>query len=104
MTSLESVHDEASVCLDKKMKLDKEKKKEIEAVLQNTERLRETDVVLSTLLQKTTEIREGLSEQYTEALHYFGKNFLEVPDSGQYLLSAIVNNAKALAASLGEGV
>ena len=89
---------------NKKIKLDKEKKKEIEAVLQNTEHLGETDAVLSTLLQKTTEIREQLSEQYSEALHYFGKNFLEVPDSGQYLLSTIVNNAKALAASLGEGV
>lgn len=88
----------------KKRKLVKEKKEEIESVLKNTEQLKETESKLVALLEKTDRIRNGLSEQYTSGLSSFGKNFMELPDDQQILLGTIVNNAKALAASLGEGV
>ena len=89
---------------NKKIKLDKEKKEEIEAVLKNTEQLQEADAKLDSLLNKTIEIREGLGDQYTQAMRCFGRNFLEIGEDDQMLLGAIVNNAKALAVSLDEGI
>lgn len=89
---------------NKKIKLDKEKKEEIESVLKNTEQLKETDIQLNAILEKTACTREKLSNQYTAALPYFGKSFLEISEEGQLLLGTIVNNAKALAMLLGEGV
>lgn len=88
----------------RKMKLDKEKKEEIESILKNTEQLKEAVEKLAALLEKTDEIREGLSRQYSSGMAYYGKNFLEISDEGQTLLGTIVNNAKALGASLGQGV
>lgn len=89
---------------NKRMKLDKEKKGEIEAVLKNTEQLQETDAKLDSLLERTIAIRDNLSRQYTQAMRCFGKNFLEISEEDQMLLGTIINNAKALAVSLGEGV
>ncbi len=89
---------------NKKIKLDKEKKEEIESVLKNTEQLKETDAKLAAILKKTEQIRNGLSEQYTSGMSCFGKNFMELSEDAQTTLGTIVNNAKALAASLGEGV
>ena len=89
---------------NKKIKLDKEKKEEIEAVLKNTEQLKEADAKLDSLLKKTVEIREKLGDQYTEAMRCFDRSFLDISAEDQMLLGTIVNNAKALAVSLGEGV
>ena len=89
---------------NKKVKLDKEKKQEIESVLKNTEQLKETDAKLDALLQKTDGIRTGVSEQYIAAMTCFGKNFMELSEDLQMALGTLVNNSKALAASLGEGV
>lgn len=89
---------------NKKIKLDKEKKEEIEAVLKNKEQLQEADAELDSLLKKTMAIRESLSDQYTQAMRCFGKNFLDIGEEDQMLLGAIVNNAKALAVSLGEEI
>lgn len=89
---------------NKKIKIDKEKKKEIESVLRNTEQLRETDIKLDALLKKTMDIREKLTEQYTAALSYYEKDFRDISENGCLLLATIVNNAKAMALMLGEGV
>ncbi len=87
---------------NKKIKLDKEKKTEIESVMKNTEQLKKMDTKLAALLEKTDSIRNGLSEQYATGMSCFGKNFIELSDDQQLLLGTIVNNAKALSASLGE--
>lgn len=89
---------------NKKMKLGKEKKKEIDSVLRNAEQLRETNAKLSALLQRTDDVRERLSSQYIQAMALFGKDFKTLSEDKQMLLGTIVNNAKALAVSLGEGV
>lgn len=89
---------------NKKLKIAKEKKEEIESVLQNTAQLKEADTKLDALLKKTVDIREGLSNQYTKAMALFGKNFLDIPEDAQIFLGTIVNNAKALSVSLSEGV
>ena len=59
---------------------------------------------MTSLLEKTEEIREGLSRQYISGMSYFGKDFMDISDEGQTLLGTIVNNTKALAVSLGQGV
>lgn len=82
---------------------DTAKKKEIASVLKNTEQLNEIDAKLAALLEKTEEIRNGLSGQYVSGMSCFGKNFMDLPDDAQTLLGTIVNNAKALSASLREG-
>ena len=88
----------------KKNKLDREKKEEIESVLNNTEKLKEDDVKLIVLLQKTQSLRENLSKQYTQALEYYRQDFLSIPEKGQLLLGTVVNNAKAIAVSLNKGI
>lgn len=89
---------------NKKIKLDKERKEEIEAVMKNTEQLEETDAKIAALLETTERMRSGLNEQYSEAMTLFGNDFLCITDDKRLLLGAIVNNAKALAKSLSEGV
>lgn len=96
----------ASIALfaNKKMKLNREKKEEIEAVLKNTEQVKEYSAKIKDILNKTNEIREGLNKQYTFCMPFFGDNFLEISEDGQLALGTLVNNAKALAVTLEEGV
>lgn len=87
-----------------KLKLDKDKKKEIEAVLSNTEIIKEIDATVSSLLEKTDGIRENLSKQYTLCISNFGKNYMEIPEDMQIQLATLINNAKSLAFILNESV
>lgn len=89
---------------NKKIKLNKEKKEEIEAVLHNIESVSEINVKLKSLLDKTDKLRNMLNHQYGKCMTYYGKNFIDITDDGQMELGALVNNAKALAATLGETV
>ena len=96
----------ASVVLfaNKKMKLGKEKKEEIEAVLRNVESIREINYTFKQLLDKTAKLREMLNTQYGQSIPCYGKNFLELSEDQQMLLGTLVNNAKSLAATLSENV
>lgn len=96
----------ASVVLfaNKKMKLGKEKKEEIEAVLRNVESIREINYTVKQLLDKTAKLREMLNTQYGQCMPCYGKNFLELSEDQQMLLGTLVNNAKSLAATLSENV
>lgn len=96
----------ASVVLfaNKKMKLGKEKKEEIEAVLYNVESIKEINYTVKQLLDKTTKLREMLNTQYGQSIPCYGENFLELSEDQQMLLGALVNNAKSLAATLSENV
>lgn len=82
----------------------KEKKEEIEAVLHNVELVSEVNVKMQSLLDKTDKLRSMLNDQYGNCMTYYGKNFIEIVDEGQMLLGTLVNNAKSLAATLGETV
>lgn len=88
----------------KKMKINKEKKEEIESVLANTEKLKETTEKIRMLLEQTTSLRDNLSNQYNGAVPNFGKDFMSMPEETQMLLGTVVNNAKSLAFTLCEGV
>lgn len=96
----------ASVVLfaNKKMKLGKEKKEEIEAVLRNVESIKEINYTVKQLLDKTAKLREMLNSQYGQCMPCYGKNFLELSENQQMLLGTLVNNAKSLAATLSENV
>lgn len=96
----------ASIALfaNKKIKLGKEKKEEIDAVLHNVESVSEVNIKMKSLLDKTDKLRNMLNDQYGKCMSYYGKNFMEIADEGQMLLGTLVNNAKSLAATLGETV
>lgn len=88
----------------KKVKLNKERLAEIKAVQENTEQMREIDEKLKVLLQKTIDIREGLASQYDSCMKSYGKEFIGLEEEAKQRLGTLVNNAKALAASLNKGV
>ena len=89
---------------NKKMKLEKEKKEEIQSVLRNAERVKETDAQIDSLLKKTVELRRNLNNQYHDGLLYYNIDYRSIPENGQLFLGTVVNNAKALAASLSREV
>jgi hypothetical protein len=89
---------------NKKMKLSKQKKEEIESVLANTEKLKEADAQIKVLLDKTETLRDSVNVKYNESLVSYGKNYLAIAEEDQMRLGALVNIAKSLAATLGEGV
>jgi len=96
----------ASITLfaNKKIKLGKEKKEEIEAVLRNVEAVGEMNVKLQAILDKTDNLRNLLNGQYGSCMSYYGKNFMDIAEEGQMLLGTLVNNSKSLAATLSETV
>ena len=89
---------------NKKRKLDKEKKDEIKSVVTNTEQVKETDTKIDSLLKMTVELRKQLNGQYHDGLAYYNMDYRAIPEGGQLFLGAVVNNAKALAASLSKEV
>ena len=81
-----------------KMKLNKEKNEEIQAVKENIERVREMDAKIGAVLDETTEIRNGLNNQYAKAVHLYGADYQSLDEDEKMLLGALVNNTKSLAA------
>lgn len=89
---------------NKKVKLDKHKKEEIEAVLKNIESLKEVDAKIKMILDKTASLRDAVNEQYDKCLNSYGKDFMSLSEDSQMQLGTIVNETKSLAAILSEGV
>jgi hypothetical protein len=89
---------------NKKVKLSKQKKEEIESVIANTEKLKDADIRMKALLDKTETLRDSVNVKYSECLVSYGKNYLVIAEEKQMQLGTLVNIAKSLAASLGEGV
>ena len=96
----------ASVALfvNKKFKIDKERKEEIESVIKNTHAVRMTNAQLRDLAEKTSALRAGLAKQFLECMQSYGKNFPDIAQDDQLHLGALVNNAKALSITLGVNV
>ena len=82
----------------KKVKLNKEKNEEIQSIKENTERVREMDAKIDSVLKETSEIRCGLNEQYVKAVHLYGADYQTLEDDEKMLLGALVNNTKSMAA------
>ena len=85
----------------KKIKLNKEKNEEIQAVKENIERVREMDAKIGAVLDETTEIRNGLNRQYAEAVNLYGADYQSLNEDEKMLLGALVNNTKSLAVMFG---
>lgn len=79
-------------------------KEEIADIKKNTESLKETVQIISEYEQLTEQLREQLSKQYISSLPLFGNHFIDLPDDAQDQLGALINNAKALAVTLGKEV
>ena len=88
----------------KKLKLNKHKKEEIEAVKKNTNSTRKVTAQIQVLLDEVVSLREALSLQYNECMPDFGKDFTSIPKDQQMRLGALVNNTKALAVSLSKSI
>lgn len=87
-----------------KVKLNKNKKAEIEAVKTNTNTTKKTAAKIRSLLDEVVALRDGLGQQYSGCLSDYGKDFSSIPADRQLQLGTLVNNTKALAASLGKSI
>lgn len=87
-----------------KLKLDKKKKDEIESVKNNTNSARLVAAQIQELLDETVSLRNHLTQQYNDCLACFDKDFTAIPREQQMQLGVLVNNTKALAASLSKSI
>lgn len=83
-----------------KLKLEKKKKKEIEAVKNNINTARKVAAQIQELLDEVVALRDNLRKQYNGCIPYYGKDFIAIPKEQQIQLGALVNNTKALGTSL----
>ena len=60
--------------------------------------MREMDAKIGAVLDETTEIRNGLNNQYAKAVHLYGADYQSLDEDEKMLLGALVNNTKSLAA------
>ena len=88
----------------KRLKLNKEKNSEIESVKANTEKVKELDEKIKSIIDETKGISGNLKKAYTECLTYFGCNYNDLSDEQKLKLGALVNNTKALSATLDEEI
>lgn len=88
----------------KKAKLNKQKNEEIEAVKNNTEKVREIDAQIKQLLDETSAIRTGLAASCTSCLPLFGKDYSVFSEEQKRSLGALVNQTKALSALFGKTI
>ena len=87
-----------------KLKLDKKKIEEIEAVKKNTNTARMLAAQIQELLDEVVALRDNLRQQYNGCLTYFGEDFTVIPREQQMQLGVLVNNTKSLAASLSKSI
>ena len=84
--------------------MNKEKNEEIEAIKQNTERVREVDAQIKEIFTHTFYIRTGVNSSYTQNMELFGKDYTSFSDDQKKSLGAMVNQTKALSAMLGKTI
>lgn len=83
---------------NKKMKLDKEKNEEIEAVKKNTLAVKKLDTEINDILNQTHQVKEAFNHDYTESLALYNGTYTDFTDEQKQMLGALVNNTKALSA------
>lgn len=96
----------ASIALFAKKKFENREAKQeaLTAVKQNTALVKTLDVQINGLLQDTASLRELLMKSYSEAVRFFGADFLALSAPQQSQLAALVNNTKACAALLSKRI
>lgn len=88
----------------KRAKLNKQKNEEIESVKRNTEKLREIDAQIGTILSETIQIRTGCNASYAKSIALYGKDYTSFSNEQKKMLGALVNQTKALSALFGKTV
>ena len=79
-----------------KHKMNKEKSEEIQYIKQNTEIIREAEISIGEILTETECLFDNLQKTYSECLTAFNKNYVDIEESAQLRLGALVNNTKAM--------
>ena len=87
-----------------KMKMYDKKKEEIEAVKENTALVKKTAADIQVLLNEVVELRNALNQYYLGCVSLYNANFSELSYEQQMQLGTLVNNTKALSASLGKTI
>ena len=88
----------------KRRNTNKQKVEEIESIKNNTYMTKVVTIQIQELLDEVISLRDNLNQQYNMCLPHFGKDFMTIERDQQLLLGALVNNTKALAATLGKSV
>lgn len=88
----------------KRAKLNKQKNEEIEAVKKNTETVKELDIKISSILDETEAVRNGLCLAYADSLRFYAKDYPSLSNEEKVSLGTLVNNTKALSALFGKNV
>ncbi len=88
----------------KKKKINRQKNEEIEAVKENTERVREVDAQIGQILMDTSSVRSGLNDTYSQCMCLFGEDYTTLSEDQKKTLGALVNQTKTLSALFGKTV
>lgn len=88
----------------KKSKINKQKNEEIEAVKNNTERIKEIDAQIKQILEDTASIRTGLNSSYLLCVPMYDKDYISFTDEQKKRLGSLVNQTKALSALFGKTI
>ena len=96
----------ASILLftNKRKKLSRQKNEEIEAVKENTNRVKQIDAKISLLLEETASMRDGLNEAYRRCLELYHGDYGSFTDMQKQSLGSMVNHAKTLSALFGRTI
>lgn len=87
-----------------KVKLQKQKKAEVESVMRNTSALKETNAKVGVILEETNALRDSLAKMYRENVSLYKQNFASLSDEEKIRLGTLVNNAKSLSKTLNKTV
>ncbi len=88
----------------KRTKLNKQKNEEILAIKKNIESIHEMDDKISTFLEETRKLREGINESLKRAMILYNADYLTLQEEQKHQLGALVNNTKTLAVMCGKTV
>lgn len=80
----------------KKVKLNKQKNEEIEAVKNNILQVREMDAEIAGLLQETKDVKNSLNNSYKDCLSLYKGDYSSFDEKQKSYLGSMVNYAKAL--------
>lgn len=87
-----------------KIKMYEKKKEEIESVKKNTTLVKKTAADIQVLLNEVVELRNALNQYYLSCVPLYNSNFTALSYNQQMQLGTLVNNTKALSASLGKTI
>ena len=82
----------------KSFKLKAQKQEELLAIKRNTAKVKSMGEKIESLMQKTTEIRTRLSDEFQELMALFACDYTSLGDDEKSRLGVLVNNSKSLGA------